>query len=150
VFYSIHIVIDHLYGKTTTVCHSICMKKPELFFQNFKSKKVLLISIDLTLPGIMSTENKMLIMRSRRQEHIFVPKNPSGWKCPLALQMPRVLTLSNCRLTANSALWQLQLSLLSVFSWISWTGSYDVTKIRLHISFFIHFGFENVICVKYR
>jgi len=41
---------------------------------------------------------------------------------------------------------QLQLSLLSVFSWISWTGSYDVTKIRPHITsfFIIHFGFENM------
>ena len=40
---------------------------------------------------------------------------------------------------------QLQLSLLSVFRWISWTGSYDVTKIRPHtMRFVIHFGFENM------
>jgi len=33
-----------------------------------------------------------------------------------------------------------------VFSWISWTESYDVTKIRPHITsfFIIHFGFENM------
>jgi len=88
------------------------VRKSLSFYSKFQVKKVPLISAVPTLPGNMSGENKMLIMRLLRWEHIFVQK-------PHQLRMPA---------HSLQTLGYWVLSLLSVFSWISWTGSYDIRK----------------------
>jgi len=124
-------------------------KSPSFSSSKFQVKKVPLISTVPALPGNMSGEKLKCWSCDRWGESIFSCRKPQRLRMPArSLQLLGVLTLSSCRLTANSAIWQLQLqlSLLSVFSWISWIGSYDITKIQPHITSFlyIHFGFENM------
>jgi len=86
--------------------------------------------------------NETVLQRVGEKRHL-IKTNREGkaiWIGHVSLRNTRPIQIASRFRSSTPCLskLQLQLTLLSVFSWISWTGSYNVTKIRPNTTSFFY------------